>query len=346
MLPHQDSEFLYQGGTLNLSIIHAVKNHGSGLVFGHGERISRIELFCGDRYLGQSVIVNGVAKLVGERKAKKYNWVSFDSTLRDINITPDCAPVVRIVIYDCDRSEENRPLGEAQLLLRLILNVKDNICELPIESFDIDGASAVQGTIMLSVSFVLYPSRFIAADTPNLVDCSRMNKITFAMGWKAPPARRQIPNANFGTALVMFDGEGKYVDSVDEFKRESTKGPYCHFETIVPLEGFVSDKESIFISLADERVRGISSFFVVLLAKTDFSSLQELEQIYIRMQNGRSRKEVYRFNMSDITTPSSSLILARFVKEIDPVSRSQVCRRSPHTLIIFSIISSKRHVNS
>jgi hypothetical protein len=321
--PQNSPEFLYQGGKLNFSIIQADKNT-SGLVFGHGKRKSRIQIFAGDKYLDQSVVTVGVGRLVGERKEKKYEWVSFDSTLRDIHITPDCAPIVRIVIYDCDRNEENKPLGEAHLFLRLILNLEDRICELPIQSFDAEGTCTIQGTIKLKVSFALYPSEFVAANSSNSVECSRMNKISFAMGWNAPPARRQIPNARFGMALVMFDNEGKYVDSVDEFKRESTKGAYCHFETIVPLEGFAFDKESIFISLADERARNISSFFLVLLAKTDFSSLQELEHIYFRMQNGRTRKELYRFDMSDVTTPSSSLIIARFAKEIDPAVRAQV----------------------
>ncbi|CAE7563841.1 unnamed protein product, partial [Symbiodinium microadriaticum] len=86
----------------------------------------------------------------------------------------------------------------------------------------------------------------------------------------------------------MFDHEGKYIDSVDEHRRESIKGALCRFETINPLEGFACDNESIFFSLVDtdRRAANVSFFFLVLLGKTDFCSLQELEDIYFRLQDG------------------------------------------------------------
>ena len=315
---------LHLGGHLNFSIIHAEKNSGSGLVFSHGPSTSRVEVFCGSKYLAQSVINTGLGRLVGERKEKKYEWVSFDSTFRDIIVTPDCPPLVRIIIYDCDRSEENKPLGEVHLDLQSMVNVEDRLLDLPILSYSQDTSATPVGTIKLNVSFIQFPLNMVTVGNSYTLDCSRMNKLVFAVGYETPPSRRSVPGAVFSTALVMFDSQGNYVDSVDIHKLESTQGALCRYETIVPLEGYRSDQASVFLSLVDtdKRAAPISSIFLVLLARTDFSSLQELENIYFRVQDGRSRKELYRFNMDDIVTPASSLILARFARH--PSARMKV----------------------
>jgi hypothetical protein len=312
---------LFLGGTLELRIIDGEKHveNSSENVFGTGTFDSRIEIMCGFNLLGKSLIKHGML----EFRMGKRRWDGFDSTLKPMAITPSMPSVVRILIYECNREKSTDIMGEAALSLGNMVPGESYSEVAPIVrtgNVFVGGNSSNVGTLHVRCIFIPNLPSIIGADTTVRIPTNIVNnrgKFAIGVGYTT------VLSDRISTSLVMFNSEGSYVDAVSLNKRDSTKGLVASYEEVVPHKGFLRDKHEISFELAIASTPdSVKAIFLVISDYTEFGSLENLKDIYVRLKENKCKRELYRFPGLVIDKPATSGVLLRLVRdEADPKVR-------------------------
>jgi hypothetical protein len=324
--PPLTQKLFFHGGILTLSVINAEKYSGTGKVFGYGKNKSSIKIYCGDRLIGKSIIEKTLVRLVGERREKKHEFVGYDSTLRELMITPELPPIVRVVVFDCDRDDESIPLGTVQIPLQHLHNADEHLCTLPIETVNAHGFPSAQGTINLKVTFIPFPSINLSANALFPIP-HPLQHFSCHLGWQTPLARQSVPNATYISSLVLFDKNGNFVTGLNRATPPMSNLDLKRYRLIrsKALEGYSADVDEILVDLNQRSNADIIACFVVLSAQTEFSSLKDLHDIYCRIKDARTTKEECRYNVNNIETPATSAILIRLSRESPQSQVGNIC---------------------
>eukprot|EP00602_Paraphysomonas_sp_CaronLab_P001069 CAMPEP_0185036686 /NCGR_PEP_ID=MMETSP1103-20130426/29979_1 /TAXON_ID=36769 /ORGANISM="Paraphysomonas bandaiensis, Strain Caron Lab Isolate" /LENGTH=547 /DNA_ID=CAMNT_0027574307 /DNA_START=68 /DNA_END=1711 /DNA_ORIENTATION=+ len=281
---------------------------GTGKVFGKGRYTSYLRVLCGNREVGRSCVENGIINYNG----RESHWGGFDSNFRIMRIAPSMKPVVRLVVYHCDRNDENSPLGEATLNLKSCTG-EDTSLDLPIKVCSGTGEGDIVGTLSIKANFSSNCTRYLSSNETLSLDNRKVYSI--GIGWDDSFSVPNIGDADFGASLVAFDKEGNYIDAACELKPVSDVVA-CTFKR-VPVcddEVYVTDKMelSFSLALADSNV---SAFFVVLYSFPEFSSLLALKNFYCRIKENKSSIELGRYCVN-IENPATACVLLRVARQI------------------------------
>jgi stress response protein SCP2 len=303
---------IFLGGGLMITIVQAEKIFGSGRVFGRGGKYkSYVHVSCGNKQIAKSVIEDGVVSLTNSR----WTWAGFDSNFRIMDITPALASVVRILVYDCDRTDVNTPLGVVNVPLQYVCNSAepDYNCILPIEHYNKFGFPTAQGSVMMNITFSPYYGSNISRFGEHPTDVSKMKTtLSFGVGWDLKQLGGVASTYEYGASLVMFNASGGFIDAVDARKKKSRKGPPATYDSVLTHDGFMCDKEQFSVDLKHRNQQSVFAYFLVLCARTEAATLQDLQNVYVRVLDGKSKKEDCRYDV-DIaasTLPSSTACVA------------------------------------
>lgn len=287
----------FSGGKLKVSIFHAEKYIGnSRIVFGQGSYPSRVEVFSLEDKLTESIVNHGGVD-------DDFKWAGYEDDFKVVSVTN--SPIVRFVIYDCERRIHRQPLGLAMISLQDIPSGSESVCmcTVPIQrrsdmdSFDPKAVSNV-GTITFSVDFVPYSVKHLEQFEQHEISTRGMKVIRFGFGWGGTVESYEC--RNYSAAVVMFDKNGNFLDAVSATHARSKKGPHAVHRLIEDKSGDgFADVEAAAVRLRnDGREQQVSSYFLVIYCndRIDGSSLHELNKgMYVRVVNGDNNIENCRF---------------------------------------------------
>jgi len=305
-------EQLFMGGTLNLQVVDGEKIvDGNGQnIFGTGTFDSCVEVLCGTQLMAKSIVKNAMLEFrVGRRR-----WDGFDSTLRPIIITPNLPAVVTLKIFECDRERKGDVLGEASLNIVDIIVGRSNAEILPIVKADevfISGMSDVVGKVHVKASFIPFETQIVTANAtfPLLENISKnLGRFAIGVGYNT------VLKDKISISLAMFNKEGNFVDAVSLHKKNNTKGLTSCYETVVPHTGYLQDQHEISFELGNTP-DNVKAVFLVLSDCTEFGSLENLKDMYVRIKENKFKKELYRYQGLVIDKPATSGVLLRLVRD-------------------------------
>ena len=303
-------------GTLELRIIDGEKIvEGSGEnIFGTGIFESSVEVICGAKLLARSVVKSAMLECrVGQRR-----WDGFDSFLKPMVITPHMPAVISIKVFECNREKRTEILGESTLNLVDIIPGKSNSEILPIVKTDevfLSGMGGVVGKVHVRTTFTPFESSVIGADvTVAIPENISNNKGSFSIG----VGYNTVLQDKISTSLAMFNKEGNFVDAVSLNKLRNTKGLPACYEPVIPHVGYLQDKHEISFEVGDTP-DNIKFLFLVLSDYTEFGSLENLKDVYVRIKENKCMTELYRYQGFSIDRPATSGMLLRMVRDdVDP----------------------------
>mmetsp|Transcript_311 Transcript_311/g.564 ORF Transcript_311/g.564 Transcript_311/m.564 type:complete len:641 (+) Transcript_311:236-2158(+) len=303
VLPFDSIRSHFKGGILTLTIVQGEKLYGSGKVFGKGKYSACAVVKCGDVELGRSNIERGMLSFAN----RKWSWLGFESSFKPMMVSPSFTPVIKVVIYDCDRDEESLPLGEVQIGLQHIKTNEEYICELPIERINNFGVPAAQGILKARVRFAPFDSKPLKENSQIAIDSIVSKNISFGVGWDT-----DVPNSSyaFGASLVIFDSSGAYIEDIDSERKQSDKGIPVEFKRVSRDDGFLSDKEEICFDVSNSVAQNITAYFLVLTATDVAYTLQQIKNVYCRVFDYTTKVECCRYEV-EFMEPATSCVLAR-----------------------------------
>ena len=312
MATQGEPDTLFLGGTLELRIIDGEKIvDGKGEnIFGTGTFDSCIDVMCGSLLLAKSVIKNAMLEFrVGKRR-----WDGFDSFLKPMVITPSMPAVICLKIYECNREKRTEVLGEAILNLVDIIPGKSNSEVLPIVKTDdvfLSGMSGAVGKVHVKTVFTPFETNVIGAGASVSIPeniCKNLGRFSIGVGYKT------VVQDRISTSLAMFSREGNFVDAVSANKLNNTRGLTACYERVVPHVGYLQDKHEISFELGNTP-DNIKAVFLILSDYTEFGSLENLKNVYVRVKENRCMKELYRYEGLVIDKPATSGVLLRLVRD-------------------------------
>lgn len=298
-----------------LTIVQAEKYFGTGRVFGRGgKQKSYVQVFCGERQIATSVIEDGMVVIANDR----WTWAGYDSNFRVMEILPCLASSIRLVIFDCDRDDKKTPLGIVNMPMQHVIGSSDTDCNciFPIEFYNSWGFPTAQGSVTMNITFSPYSGANISRFGEQSVNMTKMKQfVSFGVGWDFQ-GNNITSTYDYGASLVMFNEHGAFVDAVDARKKRSRKGPPTEYDKVMKHAGFTNDREQFTVNLSHPAQQKIFAYFIVVTARSEEASLQNLDNVYVRMLDGKSKKEEIRYNV-EIPKDSSTTacVAARITKD-------------------------------
>lgn len=295
-------QVIFSGGQLRLTVLNAEKYTGnSRIVFGKGGRyVSKIQIFSLDEKIGESVVSHGGVD-------EDFQWAGYEDDLKLMSIT--YSPIIRLVVYDCERCNERQPLGWALVSLMDIPGVASKDYRVTtaihvrsdVDSFDPKAVSIV-GSITLKFEYDPYKVISLKQFQDHAIDIHGMSAIRFGFGWSAHSTDIDIYNGKYSAAVVMFDRNGKFIDAVDGFHPRAKRGPRS-IHRMIPnkSDNSFADIEGVQVQLRDvntAKQSRVFAYFVIITAKGVNSSLSDLSGgMYFRIVNGNNNTENCRYTV-------------------------------------------------
>jgi hypothetical protein len=312
---------LFLGGIFEIQIIDGEKiADGKGQnIFGTSTFESCVEVMCGAQLMQKSFIKNAML----EYRVGKRRWDGFDSTLKSMIITPNLPAVIVLKVYDCNREKSKDVLGEASLNLVDVIPGRLNSEILPIVKTDevfISGMSGVVGKVHVRARFTPFEPTVVGPNRTLSIPINvakNVGKFAFGVGYDT------VLKDKISISLAMFNNEGNFVDAVSLKKKNNSRGLNSCYETVVPHIGYVQDKHEISFDLSNT-ADNVKAVYLVLSDYTEFGSLENLKNVYVRIKENKLKKELYRYQGLVIDKPATTGVLVRLVRDdTDPkVSRS------------------------
>lgn len=336
-----DNPLLFSGGKLRLTVLNAEKYIGqSKLVFGGaGVHPSKIQVYSLNEMLGESIVNHGGVD-------EDFQWAGYEDDLKEMDITN--SPIVRIVVFACDRSNCRQPLGWATVSLMDMPDIGSDDYRTTtavqtrgdVDSFDPKAVSIV-GSITLKLQYDPFKVVSLGQFEDHHIDTKDMTAIRFGFGWSSAEAATDVSSGAYSASLVMFDRNGRFIDAVDSRHPRSKRGPRCLHRRIPDKSGDgFADIEAVQLQLASaapQRLSNVFAVFVVITAADPGASLSDLSGgMYFRVVHGNSNKENCRYSVLvrpihrvttyhlhncmrmcnlQIDEPSSACIMARLVRD-------------------------------
>ena len=300
----------FMGGTVRVSLLYAEKFSGNGLIFGNGKFPSILQLRS-QKTLGilhQEIVSTGCVS------GESFTWSGYAFEAKTLILTPDIGAVLELIVFDCERSRKDDILGVALLDLSSIPYLAEFQCTLPIESvgpaaeanllnpyelaadsLDIDAKSGV-GSITLGVHFEPFKHYPMAKDQEYMIDITHMTHMSFSFGWSSTTkiSMEKLMD-EFGAAMLMFDGEGKFIDGVDVLQKRSRRGPPCkHVQVgLMSDRDNTADNDEINIHIKHKSRTFDSNktvfYFFVFFAKHEFHDLSDIKSVYMRITDSKTK---------------------------------------------------------
>lgn len=289
---------VFTGGKLRVSVLTAEKYTGeSKIVFGKGgDYTSKLQVYSLDEKIGESIVNHGGVD-------ENFQWAGYEDDLKLMSITT--SPIVRFVIYDCERGNERQPLGWALVSL---LDTPQNSIEcrttVPIQTrSDVDSfdpkAVSIVGSIAFKIEFDPYTVAILNELEDYTFSVKSMSAILFGVGWSKEEGCEELRSGIYTTALVMLDQNGKFIDAIEACHPRTKRGPRAVHRRIPDKEGDgFADVEGMVVQLlgsSAQKQSTVYAYFVVLVAK-DGNTLSDLTGgLYMRIVNGDNNMEICRY---------------------------------------------------
>lgn len=313
---------IFNGGFLELEILNAEKYGGTDKIFGRGRYLSYIRVVSGTREVGRSIVENGKILYVD----KKAIWNGYDSNFKVMKISSTLKPSVKLLIYDCDRDEEDQILGEAKLKLTDVLASSEHppvALSLNIMTRQ-SGREIAIGTIAITARFLPNPiPMYQLGDKISLKTTQRSPRYFFGIGWDDAFTLPGVTDQSFGASLAIFNSEGNLIESLylPQWKeKKSLQSLYTRIQPVVE-DGYTTDKLKISFNLENHlnptNPSAVFAASLVLSSLNDFQTLQPLQNIYCRVVDERSNLEIGRYCLPSFENPVSSCMLMRLQRAAD-----------------------------
>lgn len=325
---------IFNGGNLEIQILDAEKYGGTDKIFGKGRYSSSIRVVSGHREVGRSIVENAKILYID----KETTWGGYDSNFKIMKILPTLKPSVKLLIYDCDRENENDILGEAKLVLKDAISPSPVKLSLSITTKNSSGKEISIGTLVITALFQPNPVPMYNLQDKIPLNTSKSRNFFIGIGWDDEFKLPGVTDQSFGASFAVFTTEGSLVESVHLPQWREKKILQSSYQRIQPKveDGYTTDKLKISFNLESQinpATANVVGACVVLSSLTDFQTLQPLQNMYCRIVDERSNLEIGRYCLGALENPVTSCMLLRLQRETAANPEEPVVYSSPTLLL-------------
>jgi hypothetical protein len=306
----------FRGGKFYVSVMHGSSfDDKAPIIFGKGPR-----------YTGRAVIQNIRGRTLGKTDVEKgrleawngeFHWVGYDSDLNWMKITTTQPTEMQIIVYDMNRTDKSVPFGRSTFNCQFFPDDCVYKCILPIETIpDMMGNSTIIGSLCANIQFVGVPdAKKLKVGESFRIDPTDNDSIIMRVGYD----QKGHIAGKYTATLTTHGKKGEFLHALNgtDSTADGSRTKISVRTIEIGDEGRISDnprRAEMDITIKLDTVEDhISSFFLVLTADNNHTTLQDLENVSCSTFDAATGTALSHYDVA-VDVPATAMVFSRLVK--------------------------------